>query len=256
MKRSLNELKGFSVETSDGMKGKIKDFLFDEDNWKVRYLDADFGGFFKDKRVLLPIDVMKEPQWDDRNVSLKAMAEQIKKSPSPEEKPTVSREYEKELMKHYGFATYWSSGYIPPTHAGLYYPVRPIYVPTREVSEEKISEEKLGSKLRSFNEVKGYHLLATDAQLGHVEDIIADDTDWQMIYLVVDTSNWRPWSKKVILLINWLDKISYETREVSINVHTEVIKNAPEFDPHKPLEQAFEESLTDYYQHVFPSVRK
>lgn len=251
MKRRLEELKGFSIETSDGTKGKIKDFLFDEDTWKVRYLDADFGSFFKDKRVLLPIDALKEPLWDEELIPVNLTSKQIEDSPSPEEKPTVSREYEKELMKHYSFAAYWSSGYIPPTHTGLYYPARPMNVPTKEVTEEKVSEEKLDTKLRSFKEVTGYHILATDGHLGHVEDMIADDADWQLIYLIIDTSNWRPWSKKVILLINWLDKISYETREVSIDVHTDVIKNAPEFDTSKPVDQAFEEALIDYYERIF-----
>ncbi|MFW6350851.1 MAG: PRC-barrel domain-containing protein [Bacteroidota bacterium] len=256
MKRRLDELKGFSIETSDGKKGKIKDFLFDEDTWKVRYLDADFGSFFKDKRVLLPINALKEPLWDEELISVNLTSKQIENSPSPEDIPTISREYEKELMKHYGYAAYWSSGYIPPTHTGLYYPARPLNVPTKEVSEEKVSEERLATKLRSFKEVMGYHILATDGHLGHVEDLIADDADWQLIYLIIDTSNWRPWSKKVILLINWLDKISYETREVSIDVDTDTIKNAPEFDTGKPVDQAFEEALKEYYQRVFPSDEK
>ncbi len=253
MKHSLKDIIGYTIETTDGTKGKVKDFLFDEDTWIIRYIDADFGGFFKDKRILLPVNVLIDPLWDSKHFPLNITKEEIDTSPTPEDIPTISREYEKELMKHYGFAGYWSSGYIPPTHTGLYYPARPMNVPTKEVSEEKISEEKLDTKLRSFKEVKGYHILATDGHLGHVEDLIADDADWQVIYLIVDTSNWRPWSKKVILLINWLNEISYETREVSINVHTDVIKNAPEFDTHKPVEQAFEEALNEYYERVFSS---
>ena len=253
MKHSLKNILGYTIETTDGMKGKVKDFLFDEDKWIVRYIDADFGSFFKDKRILLPANVLIDPLWDSKHFPLNITKEDIDKSPTPEDKSTVSREYEKELMKYYGYATYWSSGYIPHTHTAMYYPARPLNVPTKKVSEEKIIEEKLDTKLRSFSEVKGYHILAQDGNLGHVEDMIADDSDWQLIYLIVDTSNWRPWSKKVILLINWLEKISYETREVSIDVHTDIIKDAPEFDTSKPVDQAFEEALSDYYQRAFPS---
>jgi sporulation protein YlmC with PRC-barrel domain len=247
MKRSLKDFKGFSIETIDGTKGKIKDFLFDEETWKVRYLEADFGSFFKDKRVLLPVNAIKAPLWDDKTVPLNITGKQIEDSPSPEDKPTVSREYENELMKHFGYAAYWSSGYIPPAHTGLYYPARPLNVPTAEVNEEE-----LDTKLRSFNEVKGYHILATDGHLGHVEDMIADDADWQLIYLIIDTSNWRPWSKKVILMISWLKEISYAKKEVSIGVDTEAIKNAPEYDVSKPFEKSFEEALMDYYERKFP----
>ncbi len=248
MKHSLTEIKGYTIETTDGTKGKVKDFLFDEEEWIVRYIDADFGSFFKDKRILLPINVLTDPLWDSKHFPLNITKEDIDKSPTPEDKPTVSRQYEKELIKHYGFRGYWGFGYVPPTHATLHYPARPMNVPTKEVSEEK-----LDTKLRSFNEVKGYHILATDGNLGHVEDIIVDDVDWQMIYLIADTSNWRPWSKKVILLVNWFEKISYESREVSINVHTDVIKNAPEFNTHKPVEQAFEEALLEYYEKKIPN---
>jgi hypothetical protein len=252
MKISLKEIKGFTVETTDGTKGKVRDFLFDEDDWIIRYIEADFGSFFKEKRILLPVGVIKDPNWDGKHFPLNLTKEEIEKSPAPEDKPTVSKEYEKELMKHYGFPAYWSPEFIPPAHTGLYYPVRPMKVSTKEVSEEKVVEENLDSKLRSFNEVNGYYILATDGHLGHLEDMIADNADWQMIYVVVDTSNWRPWSKKVVLLINWLEKISYESSEVSINLHSDVIKNAPEYDVHKPFEQSFEEALLEYYEQKFP----
>ncbi len=243
MKHSLKHLTKFSIETIDGMKGKVKDFLFDEDTWVIRYVEADFGGFFKAKKILLPADVLTDPLWDSKHFPLNISKEKIEKSPKPEDKPTISREYEEELIRHYGSVAYWGPGYIPPTHTDLYYPMRPMNVPSK-----KINEEELDSRLRSFNEVKGYHILATDGTLGHLEDVIIDDADWQLIYLIVDTSNWRPWSKKVILLINWLDNISYVSREISIDVHTDVIKNAPEFDTNKPVEQAYEEALMKYYE--------
>jgi sporulation protein YlmC with PRC-barrel domain len=246
MKRSLKDLTGFSIETSDGKKGKIKDFLFDEDNWKVRYLDGDFGSLFKYKRVLLPVNVMKEPDWDNKFIPLDITTQIIDKSPSPEDKPTVSREYEKELMSYYGYSAYWSTGQIAPVNPGMYYPARPLEVPSK-----KPDEKTLDTSLRSFNEVSGYHILATDGHLGHVEDVIVDDTDWQMVYLIIDTSNWLPWSKKVILLISWLKEISYVTKEVSVDADTELIKDAPEIDTGKPIEEAFEKALLDYYQREF-----
>lgn len=247
MKHRLDHLKKFDIETNDGLKGKVRDFLFDEDTWKVRYIDADFGGFFKDKRVLLPLDALAAPLWEDKHFPLNISRDQIDKSPGLEDKPTVSREYEKEIMKYYGYSAYWGAGYAPPEQAGLYYPARPLTAPAK-----KIDEENLGTHLRSFKEVEGYHILANDGNLGHVEDMIVDDADWQLTYLIVDTSNWRPWSKKVILLINWLKEISYVSKEVVINTDTETIKNAPEFDTDKPVEEAFEESLLEYYRREFP----
>jgi sporulation protein YlmC with PRC-barrel domain len=241
MKHSLKELTGYTVETTDGMKGKVKDFLFDEDNWIIRYIEADFGSFFKSKRKLLPVNVITDPLWKSKIFPLNISKEEVDNSPVPEEKPTVSREYEKKLMAYYDYAAYWDPDYTPPVHAGLFYPTRPL----------SLLEKNLDTKLRSFKTVKGYHILATDGQLGHVKDLLVDHVDWQIIYMVIDTHSWRPRSKKVIILINWFDRISYLSKEVSINLNRETIKNAPEFDTHKPVEQAYEEALAEYYERVF-----
>jgi uncharacterized protein YrrD len=243
MKHSMKHLKGYSVETADGMKGRIKDFLFDEDTWAVRYIDADFGGLFKDKRVLLPVEAVADRLWYSNKFPLNITKEKIENSPLPEDKPTVARAYEKKLIEYYGYPFYWSTGNIPPTPAGSYFPVRPLNVP-----KERIEEKDMDTKLRSFKEVEGYHIRAIDDKLGHVEDIIIDDADWQLVYLIIDTSNWLPWSKKVMLAVNWLEEISYVSQEVKIDLNTDTIKSAPDFDTNQPIEMAYEKALSEYYQ--------
>ncbi|MFW6351852.1 MAG: PRC-barrel domain containing protein, partial [Bacteroidota bacterium] len=84
--------------------------------------------------------------------------------------------------------------------------------------------------------------------LGHVEDIIVDDIDWQLVYFVIDTSNWRPWSKKVLISVTWLTDINYSLMEVSVDLHTETIKNAPEFDAGHPVDVEYEKNLFGHYE--------
>ena len=36
----------------------------------------------------------------------------------------------------------------------------------------------------------GYHILATDGEIGHVDDFLVDDVSWRIRYLMIDTSNW------------------------------------------------------------------
>jgi hypothetical protein len=106
------------------------------------------------------------------------------------------------------------------------------------------------SKLRSFREVKGYRIRARDGKMGQIEDMLVDDEDWQIIYLIIDTSKWLPWSKDVILSIDWMKTISYAEREVAIDLETEQIKNAPEFDPSHPIEMDYEKALRNYYSEI------
>jgi sporulation protein YlmC with PRC-barrel domain len=240
MKRSLKKLTGYTIRTKDSKDGKVKDFLFDEKQWVVRYLDADFGNVFSAQRILIPKVFLKSPQWEDKIFPTELGKDMIEKCPKPNEHLPVSRKYENELNKHYQINPYWASPYFGTT-ANIY-PTRPIHTPKKSIKEKYVD-----TILRSFNEVEGYHIHAIDGNLGHIEDVIIDDVDWQIIYLIIDTKNWLPWSKKVIIAVDWLDSISYVNREVKINMQTETIKNAPEAKSIELIDFEFEKSLYDYY---------
>jgi len=51
--------------------------------------------------------------------------------------------------------------------------------------------------------ITGYHIHATDGEIGHVEDFMVDDEIWAIRFLVVATRNWLP-GKKVILSPRWI----------------------------------------------------
>jgi hypothetical protein len=38
--------------------------------------------------------------------------------------------------------------------------------------------------LRSIREINGYHIHASDGEVGHVADVLVDDDDWSIHYLV------------------------------------------------------------------------
>lgn len=240
MKRSLKNMIGFTVQAVDGPKGKVKDFLFDEERWILRYLEVDYGNLFQNKRVLIPGFFLNEPDWEKKHLPVRLNQSDIEACPDLEERMPVSREYEKLLSKHYDINYYWL--YTESTGMAMYFPTRPIRTPSKIVDEKDLE-----TNLRSFKEVQGYHIRALNGKLGHIDDIIVDDKDLQIVYLIVDTSNWLPWSKKVLLAISWLEEISYLDQEVSINLHTETIKNAPEFNPDHPIEDAYEKNLFDFY---------
>jgi len=243
MKRSLKNMIGYRIESPDGIKGKVKDFLFDEDSWIIRYLEADFQDIDHKTRVLIPRFHLKKPDWQERTFHLNLHKTDIESSPSLDEASPVSREFEKKLAEHYKIDPYWPYAYMPPAASSIYYPPRPLHVPTRE-----IHEDDLDTSLRSFEEVRTYRIRGTDHHIGQVEDIIVDDQDWQIIYLIVDTSTWLPWSKKVVLSIDWLKKISYVNMEISIDMDKEHIKNAPVFDPSHPIDMDYEKALDAYFK--------
>jgi len=87
--------------------------------------------------------------------------------------------------------------------------------------------------LRSFKKVKEYSINALNGDIGHLEDIIVEDQTWALRYIVVDTRNWFPGGKKVMLSLNWVGNISWFNSNLSVNLSIEKIKESPEFDPDK-----------------------
>jgi len=241
MKRSLKTLIDYKIQTTDQVEGKINDFLFDEKSWVIRYMKSDFGNFISPQKVLVPQVFLESPNWHDHSFPIEISSKEIDRCPDIEEHQTVSRKYEEILFEHYDLKPYWYSAYTVPI-ASSFYPPRPLKTPTKNIEEENID-----TILRSFEEVKGYHIQAIDGKIGHIEDLIIDDDDWQIVYVVIDTSNWLPWSKKVLIAIDWMDNISYEKREVKISLHKDAIKNAPEYDESQTIDELFEKSMYDFY---------
>jgi len=243
MKRSLKNLLTYTIEGKDGSGGKVEDFLFDEDSWVVRYIESYFDRTDPRKRVLLPQSAMKQPNWQEKSFHLKISHSDIEKAPVTQEHLPVSREYEKKLLEHYQIDPYWPPAYAPPSSGGIPFPPRPLHLPHKEVREEDME-----SNLRSFSEIRSYRIKGTDGTMGQVEDIVVDDQDWQIVYLIADTNRWLPWSKTVVLSVEWLEKISYLEREVQIHMETSRMKEAPPYDPSHPIDMDYEKALEAFYK--------
>ena len=92
----------------------------------------------------------------------------------------------------------------------------------------------------------GYHIEASDGEIGHVKDFIVDDETWAIRYLEVDTQNWWP-GKKVLVSPQWIDNVSWPDSKVYVNLTRETIQNGPEWNASTPITREYENRLYDYY---------
>jgi hypothetical protein len=151
----------------------------------------------------------------------------------------VSRQYEDSYNGYYGFPNYLGGSYM---WGGNPYMVR-------DRSRRGVAaSEAMGwdRNLRSTREVTGYHLLALDGEIGHVDDFIIEDETWAIRYLVVATKNWWP-GKKVLISPKWIESVSWDAREVVIGLTRETIKAAPEYTDESLLTRDYETGLYGYY---------
>lgn len=241
MLRSAKDLFGYRLEATDGEIGSIQDLIFDERTLTIHYVVAETGGWFSGHKVLLSTAALHAPEWYNRSIPISMTKEQIKDSPGLDADQTVSRRKEEEMHKYYGWAPYWLSA--PPPGDMVFVP------PMGQVKADDGSQEEDDRPLphlRSVREVTGYHIQATDGEIGHVEDFVFEDNDWIIRYMVMNTRNLLP-GKSVLASPAWIRSIQWNERKVNVDASQEAIKEAPRFDPSQPVNRAYESRLYDYY---------
>ncbi len=241
MLRSMKSLLDYHLAATDGKIGKVDDFLFDDQGWQARYLVANTGGWLKGRLVLLSPASLEAPEWQSRLFPVKLTRKQIEDSPSIMSDAPLARQKELELARHYNWPVYWGIDALGGFGAAPI--VTPIEPPPGHV---RPPQEEGDPHLRSVREVLGYRIHAYDGDIGHAKDLIVDDEEWKVRYLVVDTRSWLP-GGDVLLSISWIKDVSWDEARVTINHSRDEIRNSPKYDPSTPVNREFEEVLHDYY---------
>jgi uncharacterized protein YrrD len=232
-------LEGFKLNSFNGEIGQVKEFYFDDQHWTIRYLVADTGDWLTGRQVLISPYVLGDPDQEKQYITVYLTKEQIENSPSLDSSKPVSQQFEMDYHRYYGYPMYWGGSYM----WGAY----PYIQRDREQwSKSSPAEKKEDPNLRSTREVSGYHIQATDGEIGHVEDFIIDYETWAIRYLIVDTVNW--WSgKKVLLSPQWIERVSWGESKVFINLPREIIQRSPEYIQDNVLIRDYETQLHQHY---------
>jgi uncharacterized protein YrrD len=260
---SVRELQGYTIAATDGDIGSVYDVYFDAHRWTVRYLVVDTGNWLPGRRVLISPMSTRGAVAADERLAVRLTRAQVESSPEADTEGPITRQYESRLVRHYGLDPYWLG---PLRWGAVPYPlevVPPVAVtpPVDPGVEEVLAREGLDNvgdphvegtqpgegQLQSAREVIGSGIQATDGELGHVEDFLIDDRSWAIRYMIVDTANWLP-GKKVLVAPEWINLVSWADSRVHVSMSREQIKNAPEYDPSRPLEREHEQRLWQYYE--------
>jgi sporulation protein YlmC with PRC-barrel domain len=209
------------VEATDGLIGDVEDFYFDDQTWHIRYLIIKTGGWLSGREVLIsPVSLLKE-KWQNGLFSVDLTKKQITDSPDIDTDKPVSRQQEIELYEHYAWEGYWLSGFYPGGYLGVSIPF-----PVTDENDQKADAE---THLRSTTIITGYHIYATDGEIGHVNDFIMDDKTWQIKFIVVDTHNWFG-GKKVLIPVGLIKKIEWTDSKVFLVMSKTAVEKCKLFD--------------------------
>lgn len=242
-------IKGYSISGSDGSLGSVSDILFDDTRWTARWLVVDTGNWLAGRKVLLPVSALGKlnPSLHALNVML--TMQQVKESPDIDADRPVSRQAEADVYDFYGFQSYWGAELYPISNGIAVPPLVPLPPSAVEAELHAMAQQRHDRDdphLRSVEAVTGYHIRATDGEIGHVEDFLFEDADWTIRYLEVATKNWWP-GKRVLIYPRLVKEIEWSERLVHLNVDRQKVQDSPPYDASITVDGAYAEKFQSYY---------
>ena len=257
MLRTLKELHDYAIGAVDGDIGRVKDLYLDDETWVVRYLVVDAGGWLMGRKVLISPIAIGNPDRGQRSLPVSMTREQVKNSPDFDSEKPVTRQHETDYAGYYGYPYYWGgTGYwgggmypnLMLSGYGGYATQQAMEQETRNARTraEAARDKHADPHLRSCAAITGYHLHASDGEIGHVCGMLIDDETWAVRYLIVDTSNW--WmGHQMLVAPKWIEGVSWSERNVSVTLTRQAVKDAPAYDQGERLSRADEARLHDHY---------
>ena len=254
---AVSGLMGCPVQGSDDAVGVVKDFLFDDQTWKIRWMAVEAGPWLAGRRrvfihpsaiapLALPpkpnLPMMSSPATLQLSVALTRA--QIEAGPHAHEDQPVTKDMEALLYDYYGSDPYWGAshfggGVLPNAESEI------VEAAARRNADAQIPPVDGADHLHSIAEFTGYAVHAVDGDIGHIENCLADDGNWEIRYLVIATRNW--WPGKVVQLAPYAVKdLDWFGEHINLNVTRDQVKSAPAWDP---LAMADEVSEADLHRH-------
>lgn len=242
MLRNMKEIEGYAIRATDGDIGHVTDFYFDDDAWVIRYLIVDTGTWLSSRKVLISPFAIGQPNWEEKVVPVSITKAQVKNSPDIDTNKPISRQHEMGYLGYYGYPIYWGSaglwggGAYPammlPGYMAALLAISPTGSSEAESSLERAAaaqHQNDDTHLRDCKTVMGYHVQATDGDIGHVEGFLVDDETWAIRYIIVNTSDW--WmGHKVLIAPQWIDDVNWFDATVTVNVTQQAVKDAAPYD--------------------------
>jgi hypothetical protein len=245
MLQTVNNLRKYSLHATDGLIGSIKDCYFDDEHWTVRYLVVHTGAWLLGRDVLISPIAARGFNEDEKSILVDLTKAKVEKSPGIDSAEPISRHQEREYFQYYGWPYYWGGPGVWGW-GGVPAPIVPIPepAPPRELPHE---EGQVDVHLRSALEIHGYRIQASDQEIGHVEDFILDSATWTITDLLIDTRNWWP-GKKVLIPHALVHNVSWVDRTITVDLSSEQIQQAPEYDADEGLNAQYQRDVRKYYE--------
>jgi sporulation protein YlmC with PRC-barrel domain len=100
--------------------------------------------------------------------------------------------------------------------------------------------------LQTIRKVEGCQIVATDGEIGRIDDIYFDDDQWVVRYLIVTTGDWLD-ERKVLISPYAVKVTDWTARATIVNLTREQVARSPGIDTDKPVSRQHESEYHNYY---------
>ncbi|MFN3651172.1 MAG: PRC-barrel domain-containing protein [Armatimonadota bacterium] len=257
MLRSLQHFRELSILATDGEIGQVDDVYVDDESWTIRYWAVSTGPWLFGRRVLLSPRSVEGCDWARKQLRVKLTREQVKNAPAVDLSAPVTRRWEADYHRYYGFPFYWGPASAwgaagvwgwPMGPAAAMGPI-PSDATPGEDDRSRWPEEELPDepRIKSGETLKTFTVVAEDGQeIGNVDDLLVDDADGRVRYLAIDTGSW--WSgRKVLLSPDWIQNTIGPEGVLTVCLTRDAVRLAPEWSGNTPPTREYEEQLCRHY---------
>jgi hypothetical protein len=221
---SAKQFHGFTMAALDGKAGTVKETLFDEDAWVIRYLVVDSGDWLGNSEILIaPMSVVRL-DWKKSVAYIELTIAQIKEGPGIGVTRPILRTDEAEFLDHYGYTHYWSG--LQPAM-----PTASSDAPQASATRHDNAEQELArvaSHLHSSLEAIGCAVRTSDQTDGQIEDLQFDDQSWDIAFLVIDPHDWSAESS-VLVSPSRVERVDWEEGQGALSMTRVELERCPKY---------------------------
>ena len=230
----LHEKLGYKIKARSGVAGKVRDFVIDEQNWKIKYIVNQTGLWLKNRKVLIPSQILRcDVKNKDKIIKFHLPVAVIKNFPDIEERPPVSLEQEQFLSQ----SADWLSGLKEGLING---PLPNEYVKDTLQYVKKSTD----NPTRSFRELKKYSVHTKSGDVEKLDDLVFDPETWEVTHVIVKSKQLLK-SVRILIAVDWITKISWAKSEIDLGLSKNQIKLRMEYIP-ETIEQPNTNRIKEY----------
>lgn len=253
---TTSKIERSKVIARDGALGSVDTFLFDDEQWVVRYLVVRHGPPLLRKYVLISVASVKSPAGaDDSGIAVDLTRKEVKHAPSADVARPVSRRKEEQFHRYYRIPVYWGGSGLwgasmTPREAGTV-----TYEP--ESQTEPIGAREDEYHLRSTREVEGYRVETADAHSGDEESddsivgavggFLIEDTTWAVRYLRIDAHE-SLGGGFLYVSPHWVGEFSWIEHKMTLDMQASRLREIPTFGVKETLGRGEEEQLHAFFE--------